>query len=360
MPSTIFDTDLGPAWLAWTERGVSGFRLPGGRLPDATLDGPPEPIPRAVRTAVARAQKHLAGRPQSFADVALDFAGVSPFQASVYRALQQVPVGKTVSYINLAELAGRAGASRAVGTAMAKNPWPLFVPCHRVLTERGLLGGFSAAGGVATKVRLLAIEGVAIDPVVQLGLADARLAKHLAATGPCGLEVKPPASVFVALTRSITYQQLHGKAAASILARIVALYPNGLDAAETANLTDEQLLGCGLSRSKLAAIRDLAAKSVSGEIPNLVQLASMSDEAIVESLSQVRGIGRWSVEMFLMFSLGRPDVLSYGDYGLRSGFQKLFRLPEQPTAAEFFARGEKWRPFRSVASWYLWRAADTL
>jgi methylated-DNA-[protein]-cysteine S-methyltransferase len=354
MPSATFDTSLGLAYVAWSDRGLRTFRLPGGPLPE--LDK--APIPKSVQSAMKRAALHLAGTPQSFDEVELDFDGVSPFHAKVYRALRKVPTGTTVSYIQLAKLAGSPGASRAVGTAMAQNPLPLFVPCHRVLTERGTLGGFSAPGGVATKVRILELEGAVVDPLQQLTLADARLGKHIATVGACGMEIKHPDSIFEALARSIVYQQLHGKAAATIFARLKALYPQGLRAQDTARLSDEAMLGCGLSRSKLAAIRDLSAKAGAREIPTIDEAVTMSDDDLIEKLSQVRGIGRWSVEMFLMFSLGRPDVLSFGDYGLRKGFQKLFKLPDMPTAEEFAARGERWKPFRSVASWYLWRAAE--
>lgn len=354
MPSATFDTSLGRAYVAWTERGLQKLLLPGGPLPDLVAG----PTPKSVQRAIDLATLHLAGTPQSFDSVELDLDAVSPFHAKVYRALRRVPPGTTVSYTQLATRAGSPGASRAVGTAMAKNPLPLLVPCHRVLTERGTLGGFSAPGSVATKVRLLALEGLVVDPLVQLGLSDPVLGRHLAKVGACGLEVKHPASVFEALARSIVYQQLTGKAAATIFARVKALYPKGLRAEDTAALTDDALLGCGLSRSKLAAIRDLSAKAAAGAIPTLEQAITMADEDLIAQLSAVRGIGRWSVEMFLMFSLGRPDVLAYGDYGLRKGFQKLFRLADMPTAEQFAARGERWRPFRSVASWYLWRAAE--
>ncbi len=353
MPSATFATRFGRAYVAWTERGVQRFLLPGGVLPpgDAT---PVDSVQRAIDLVIL----HLAGTPQAFDHVELDFEGVPPFHAKVYRALRQVPAGSTVSYMQLAALTGSPGATRAVGTAMAKNPWPLLVPCHRVLGEGGRLGGFSAPGGVATKVRLLALEGVVIDSCVQLALADPALGRHIARVGPCGLEVKRPASLFEALARSIVYQQLTGKAAATIFARVKAAYPRGLRAEDTASLTDDAILACGLSRSKLAAMRDLSAKAVAGELPTLEAAEDLSDETLIELVSRVRGIGPWSVEMVLMFSLGRPDVLSFGDYGLRKGFQKLFRLPALPTADEFARRGERWRPFRSVASWYLWRAAD--
>lgn len=359
MPSATFDTAFGSAHIAWNERGIHGFRLPGGVRPEAWSEVENVgPIPERVRTTIEQARLHLAGTPQSFTDAPLDFTGVSPFHGKVYQALRTVPAGSTVSYIQLATLAGSPGASRAVGTAMAKNPWPLLVPCHRVLTERGSLGGFSAPGGVATKVRILDLEGAPLDRLALLTLADPRLGKHIAKVGPCGLEVKHPISVFAALARSIVYQQLTGKAAGTIFARVQALYPDGLRAEHTRLLDDEALLGCGLSRAKLAALRDLGERAVAGDIPSLEETQSMPDEELISALSKVRGIGRWSVEMFAMFSLGRPDILALGDYGLRKGFQRLFGLPELATPAELAARGERWRPFRSIASWYLWRAAE--
>lgn len=353
MAWTLFETELGTAALAWGDGGIQRFLLPGGALPEQTTSATP-----AIRDTIRKAQRHLAGAPQSFLDAPLDFSAVSAFHRSVYRSLAQVPPGTTVSYSELATRAGSPGATRAVGTAMARNPWPLLVPCHRVLTERGSLGGFSAPGGVATKVRLLELEGLDIDPLRQLALGDARLGKYIASFGACGLSPSLPSSVFAALARSIVYQQLTGKAAATIFARVQALYPNGLAPARTAKLSDDALLACGLSRSKLSALRDLSARAAAGEIPDLEAAQRMDDEALIEALSTVRGIGRWSVQMFLMFSLGRRDVLPVGDYGVRKGFQKLYRLADLPTEAELEARGERWRPFRSIASWYLWRVAE--
>jgi 3-methyladenine DNA glycosylase/8-oxoguanine DNA glycosylase len=128
--------------------------------------------------------------------------------------------------------------------------------------------------------------------------------------------------------------------------------------------SDEALRGAGLSRAKLESLRDLALRTSRGAIPTLAELASMDDEAIVERLTAVRGIGRWTVEMLLIFRLGRPDVLPLADYGIKKGFAQVFtrrraQAPALPTPVELARRGERWRPFRSVASWYLWRALDT-
>jgi 3-methyladenine DNA glycosylase/8-oxoguanine DNA glycosylase len=122
--------------------------------------------------------------------------------------------------------------------------------------------------------------------------------------------------------------------------------------------TDEKLRGAGLSRAKVLAIKDLSAKANDGVVPGLAELERLGDAAIVERLTEIRGIGQWTVEMMLIFRLGRPDVLPASDYGVRKGFARAFRKKELPTPREILARGERWRPFRTVASWYLWRVSE--
>ncbi|HTV66328.1 MAG TPA: hypothetical protein VMD98_12025, partial [Bryocella sp.] len=123
--------------------------------------------------------------------------------------------------------------------------------------------------------------------------------------------------------------------------------------------SDERLRSAGLSRNKMLAIRDLAAKTLDGTVPTVKQAHRMSDDELIERLTEVRGIGRWTVEMLLIFRLGRPDVFPVDDYGVRKGFAKMRKLAELPKPKELMAYGERWRPYRSVASWYLWRAAET-
>jgi 3-methyladenine DNA glycosylase/8-oxoguanine DNA glycosylase len=175
-------------------------------------------------------------------------------------------------------------------------------------------------------------------------------------------EITPAISIrpFDALAESIVYQQLSGKAAATIWSRVRGLYPKTkwLDPARVLATPDEKLRAAGLSRSKTAAIKDLAAKTISGIVPSGRALARMSDEEIVECLTQVRGIGRWTVEMLLLFDLGRPDVWPVNDYGVQKGFAKTFRKRRLPTPKELMKHGEKWRPYRSLAAWYFWRALD--
>ena len=165
---------------------------------------------------------------------------------------------------------------------------------------------------------------------------------------------------FDALAESIAYQQLNGKAAAAIWGRVRALYPKRkwLDPELVLKTPDETLRACGLSRSKTAALKDLAAKTIDGTVPTRRELVRMTDEEIIERLTRVRGIGRWTVEMLLLFELGRLDVWPVADYGVRKGFAKTFGRRKLPTPKQFQKIGEKWRPYRSVAAWYFWRALD--
>jgi len=174
-------------------------------------------------------------------------------------------------------------------------------------------------------------------------------------------DLTPSVSVrpFDALAESIAYQQLSGKAAATIWGRVRALYPKKrLDPDLVLDTPDEKLRTAGLSRSKIAAFKDLAAKTLDGTVPTRRALATMSDDEIVARLTAVRGIGRWTVEMFLLFDLGRPDVWPVDDYGVRKGFAKTFGRRKLPTPKQLMKFGEKWRPYRSVAAWYFWRALD--
>jgi DNA-3-methyladenine glycosylase II len=170
------------------------------------------------------------------------------------------------------------------------------------------------------------------------------------------LAVRP----FEALAESVAYQQLNGKAAATIWGRVRTLYPKRkrLDPKLVLATPDEKLRAAGLSRSKVAALKDLAAKTLDGTVPSARALAKMADEEIVERLTLVRGIGRWTVEMLLLFDLGRPDVWPVHDYGVRKGFAKTFGRRKLPTPKQLLKIGNKWKPYRSAAAWYFWRALD--
>ena len=192
-----------------------------------------------------------------------------------------------------------------------------------------------------------------------LSASDPRMAALIARSRRYKIEPAVSVRPFDALAESIVYQQLHGKAAAAIWNRVRALYPKRkLDPAKVLATPNETLRACGLSRAKIAAIKDLAAKAMDGTVPSGSVLLKMSDDEIVASLTQVRGIGRWTVEMLLLFDLGRPDVWPVDDYGVRKGFAKTFSRRKLPTPKQLLKFGEKWRPHRSVAAWYFWRALD--
>ena len=165
---------------------------------------------------------------------------------------------------------------------------------------------------------------------------------------------------FDALAESIAYQQLSGKAAATIWGRVRALYPKKkyLDPKLVLATPDRKLRAAGLSRSKVAALKDLAAKTIDGTVPTARALAKMTDEEIIERLVSVRGIGRWTVEMLLLFDLGRPDVWPAADYGVQKGLAKTFGKRKLPTPKQMIKLGKKFQPYRSVAAWYFWRALD--
>jgi DNA-3-methyladenine glycosylase II len=188
---------------------------------------------------------------------------------------------------------------------------------------------------------------------------DPKLAGLIAQVGPCDIQIPHHFSIFFSLARSIVYQQLAGAAASAILGRVEALFPKGRMTPKNLLAMDESALrSAGLSQNKLAALRDLAAKCADGTVPTKRALARMEDEEIIERISQVRGIGRWTVEMMLIFRLGRTNVLPVDDYGVRKGMQRLYRMRELPKKDAMRRRARKWEPWCSVASWYMWRCAE--
>jgi 3-methyladenine DNA glycosylase/8-oxoguanine DNA glycosylase len=190
---------------------------------------------------------------------------------------------------------------------------------------------------------------------------DAALARVIDAVGPYGLRPRPATSLFFALSEAIVYQQLTAKAAGTIFGRVCALFPDtaeGFCPPELLRLSDAKLRTAGLSGSKLASLRDLARRTHGGQLPSWAEVQSMEDEAIIARLSEVRGIGRWTAQMLLIFRLGRPDVLPVDDYGIRKGFARAFRKRALPAPADVEKRGVRWKPYRTVASWYLWRGLE--
>ncbi|MDO8357704.1 MAG: DNA-3-methyladenine glycosylase 2 family protein [Nitrospirota bacterium] len=190
-----------------------------------------------------------------------------------------------------------------------------------------------------------------VDPVMR------RLIREV---GPFTLTPRARRSPFESLARAIANQQLHEKAADSILRRFVALFPARRfpQPADLLAMDEQMIRGAGFSQAKVAALRDLAAKTLDGTVPHGRVIKRLEDDAIVERLVAVRGVGRWTVEMLLIFQLGRPDVLPVDDFGVRNGFRIAYDRRAMPAPNEVLRYGERWRPYRTAAAWYLWRAAD--
>ena len=202
------------------------------------------------------------------------------------------------------------------------------------------------------------------DPAAALAhltAADPVLAVVLKRVGPFALELQPTASLFEAMLRSIVYQQLHGKAAASILARVRTELERhgGVTPAAATRASDEVLRAAGLSRNKLLAIRDLARRCLDGTVPTFAEAHELGDDELVARLTTVRGIGPWTVHMLMIFHLGRPDVMPTGDFAIRLAFKKIYRKRQDPKPDLIVKHARRWQPYRSVASWYLWRSLDT-
>lgn len=176
--------------------------------------------------------------------------------------------------------------------------------------------------------------------------------------GPCRIQLRTEGTHFQALTRAIVFQQLSGKAASTILSRFNALYPDNSPAPEAVLATsDERMRAVGLSRQKIAYLRDLSSKVHTGALP-LDAVEHMADDDLIEHLVQVKGIGRWTAQMFLIFRLGRPDVLPELDLGVQNAIRRAYRMRKRPTPKQVKRIGAKWSPHSSVASWYLWRSLE--
>lgn len=206
-------------------------------------------------------------------------------------------------------------------------------------------------------------NGLTYDPkeaVAALGGVDAALRRLIERAGPCLLEARMPYDPFRALMRSIIYQQLSGRAAGTIYGRVLDLFPqeDHPEPQQLLALPDAAFRGAGMSRAKVAAVKDLAEKTLEGAVPSGQRLTGMPDDEIIKQFTRVRGVGEWTVQMMLIFDLGRGDVLPVRDLGVRKGFRLTYGSNELPDHAELLEYGEIWRPYRSVASWYLWRAVE--
>jgi methylated-DNA-[protein]-cysteine S-methyltransferase len=377
---TTFPTALGICGIGWSASGVTAFCLPEtsadavvARLKTLTQNPRAAAKPPAwIKTLIASVKAHLKGDAQDFSAVPLAIAGTEFLQA-VYRAAQTIPAGSVLTYGELAALLGKPGATRAVGTALGKNPIPLLIPCHRIVANGRQPGGFSAPGGLPAKLALLDCEGVTLQPppvvadnsqwlkaIAALQKQDKTIARLIKRVAPFAFVPHLRDEPLTSFISAITSQQLSVKAAATIFKRVLALIAiDGVVHPEKLlRISDDELRGAGLSYMKVSYLKDLAQKYVDGELPTLAQIQQMSDEQIIKRFTQVKGIGRWTVEMYLIFNLGRTDVFPTLDLGVRKGIAQLFKLAEMPDAVTAMAYGEKWKPYRSIASLYLWRSLD--
>jgi DNA-3-methyladenine glycosylase II len=191
----------------------------------------------------------------------------------------------------------------------------------------------------------------AVDPVMR---------KLIREVGACKLEPEMRRPPFQSLVQAVAHQQLNGTAANTILTRFKKLFPRRKfpRPEDLAKVTDEQIRACGFSFAKIKAIRDIAEKTLSGVVPTSRQIVKLSDDEIIARLTEVRGVGRWTVEMLLIFQLGRENVLPAGDFGVRNGFRLAYKKREMPTPKALLKFGKRWHPHATTAAWFLWRAAD--
>ncbi len=220
---------------------------------------------------------------------------------------------------------------------------------------------------MAARKKLSKFEDELILATELIQKRDKKLGKIIEQVGPCALKVEDMHSPFASLAEAIIYQQLTGKAAGTIAQRVKNLFldDESKEVAATSypephrflEVSDEVLRSAGLSRAKTAAIKDLSLKSMEGHVPTLEEMHKLSDEQLVEQLSAIRGIGKWTVEMLLIFRLGRLNILPATDYGVRKGFAYTYKTGDLPTPSALMEYGEKWQPYRTIAAWYLWRAA---
>jgi DNA-3-methyladenine glycosylase II len=193
-----------------------------------------------------------------------------------------------------------------------------------------------------------------------LSAADPVMRRLIREHGACKLKPEMRRSPFQSLVQAVAHQQLNGTAANTILTRFKKLFPGRRfpRPEDLAKVTDAQIRACGFSFAKIKSIRDIAEKALSGVIPSSRQIVTLPDDEIIARLTEVRGVGRWTVEMLLIFQLGRLDILPVGDFGVRSGFRVAYKKREMPTPKELLAFGERWRPHGTTAAWFLWCAAD--
>ncbi len=371
--ASIFTTPLGTCGMAFTAKKIWAVQLPEDNDEqvistlqqrcnrDFELTTNP---PIYVKKTIDRIQNHLDGEADALTDVPLDLSQVTPFRSVVYAQARRIRPGELLTYAQLAARCDCKNGARAIGQAMAQNPLPLLIPCHRVVGTGGNLCGFSSHGALSTKLRLLSIEGADLAFLAKAGVGhlrkkDPSLKAIIRRVGPYLLAAEQRTDPVTALAESIVHQQVSMQAGSTIFGRLKDKAGDGqrLNVDRLGRMTVESLRAIGISRQKAGYLLDLAKKTQSGSL-TLSRLERMDDEVIIDKLVQIRGIGRWSAEIFLMFRLGRLDVLPVDDLGLRKAIQATYHLDSLPHASITRVLAEPWKPYRSIATWYLWRSLE--
>ena len=373
---SFFDSLIGQCALVWDKEGILRNVLPldsPSLTKSAVLAKFPEAIPtelnKEMKRVVSKIQLAISGEEADLDFVQVNASNWSSFNKKVYGCAKNIPIGSTTTYGLLAKSMGHPKAFRAVGTALGKNPVPIIVPCHRILGGDGGLRGFSAANGVVTKQMLLRLEGckgfpyfLDYDPLESskfLAHADPKLAKLIKLIGPPCISPPRKAQIFESLAKAIISQQLSVKAAQSIYRRVIegfGLNNGKLDIDRIFRARSQKLRACGLSQNKVQYLKELSRQVRDKCLPSVEELRSMSDIEVVDSLTKIRGIGKWTAEMILIFQLGRSDVLAVDDLALRKGHAVLLgKRNHESRRDELLTYASRWKPYRSAACWYLWR-----
>lgn len=365
------DTILGPVSIARSPLGVTRIKMHGsgkGLSAVSSQHSAKGERPELLNDLVGRIGAHFAGEPQDFSDIPLALDRAGPFARTVYDELRKVPAGQTVTYGELAARTGRPGAARAVARAMATNRVPIVIPCHRVLGAGGKLTGFSGADGIKTKCQMLVAEGAAapvlprdqplfdslFEPyahaagVGHLARTDSLFGRLYEAVGDSMHPQQFPGNPFAALVESVCYQQLAGSAAVTIFRRVKKLVGEEPSPASVISAGFDGLRAAGMSTSKANTALALA------------ELFTRTTAPSTDELLSLKGVGPWTIQMFSLFHLGLPDIFPPADLGVRKAVTALTGAKKLLSPERVKSIGRRWKPYRSIATWYLWRSLGTV
>ena len=374
----LFNTRIGYCGLCWKRDQIIAFYLPESnpRVLAAKIamkvQGAIEAEPtNTVLRATNIINQYLNGHKPNFDSLNLTVELATSFENSVYIELRKIPFGKLSTYSLIAQKIGRPKATRAVGTALSKNPFPIILPCHRVLSSNEKLSGYSAPGGLTMKLAFLQFENIYLKRYQSWNLftaaetlshRDKALSKIINSVGLPKIDFLGQSSLLTYLVSLIVAQQLNTQVAKVILSRLFSRFAkNGkLNDSNLYLAKNSDLRKCGLSQRKIITIKEISKLHLENCLPSKRAMLKMSDSEIYSVFSSVKGIGRWTVDMLLMNFLGRPDILASSDLGVRKGFALLKKSSSNNAAnqSQLENYASRWSPFRSAACWYLWRSLE--